>query len=182
VTRAERLIVQLLEWELSREPFSTHVLEWAQPFVIAGATLSLRLDRVDRLAHGRLAVIDYKSGTPERFEPWAERPPRPQLPVYATIAGAQSAPLPQLQAVPARDEASAWPQLLAHWQEQIHSLVQEYLSGQAAVQPQPGACDYCHLQMLCRVNPAELRAAQDPDSNEPPPSADDILERVGSDS
>ncbi len=37
--------------------------------------------------------------------------------------------------------------------------MREYLEGRAAVQPQPGACEHCHLQALCRVDAQVLAAA-----------------------
>jgi RecB family exonuclease len=169
-----RLLLRLIAWELTREPFEILALEWPQPYAIAGATLQLRLDRVDRLADGRLIVIDYKSGAPEAFEPQPERATQPQLPAYAMAAGDQTAAVlalylmregPKLRgiadrpgrvtglrALPAGE--SAWPALLQRWREQLRELVQEFLSGYAAVTPQPGACEICHLQAFCRIQPA----------------------------
>jgi len=199
--RTEVLLQQLIDWELSREPFVTEALEWQQPFALAGATLQLRLDRVDRLADGRLLVLDYKSGTAQKFDPLAPRPPQPQLPIYATVAGARTAAVAalylgregvKLRGVADRGDrlpdivglkagASAWPTLLADWRSQIDTLLQEFLRGEAAVRPQPGACDHCHLQMLCRVDPAALAMEQEPDTDEPLPSVDEMAERIGSD-
>jgi len=172
--RAVRLLLRLIEWELTREPFEIVALEWPQPCSIAGATLQLRLDRVDRLNDGRLVVIDYKSGAPESFEPQPERATQPQLPAYAMAAGDHTAAVlalyllregPKLRgigdrpgrvaglrALPAGEVA--WPALLQRWREQMRELVQEFLAGYAAVTPQPGACDICHLQAFCRIQPA----------------------------
>lgn len=177
--RTERLIGELLEWERAREPFETHLLESAQQYVIDGATLQVRLDRVDRLGDGRLVVIDYKSGVAERFDPLVERPPRPQLPAYAAVAGMDTAAVvavylgrdgvkvhgiadrpqrvPDVPALAAGD--GDWPQLLRHWNAQLQGLVREYLGGRASVLPQPGACDYCHLQMFCRIDSTASRAS-----------------------
>jgi ATP-dependent helicase/nuclease subunit B len=177
--RAERLIGQLIDWELTRGPFETQALESDQPYAIAGAMLQLRLDRVDRLNDGRLVVIDYKSGAAEKFDAFAERPPQPQLLAYAMAAGDAVAAVmatylgreglklrgladrPErmrgIAAVPGGE--SAWPPLLKQWHEQLQRLVQEFLGGYAAVQPQLGACEYCHLQMFCRVDAQVLAAA-----------------------
>ena len=51
----------------------------------------------------------------------------------------------------AADSARAWSTLLEQWRAQLQTLVQEYLSGYAAVQPQRGACDNCHLHAFCRI-------------------------------
>ncbi|MFI4869414.1 MAG: PD-(D/E)XK nuclease family protein [Steroidobacterales bacterium] len=177
--RTERLLGRLIEWELTREPFQTHSLESQLPCAIAGASLQLRLDRVDRLGDGRLVVIDYKSGAAQAFDAFAERPPQPQLPAYAMALGDEVAAvvalylgrdglkargladrserLPKIGAVPGGE--SAWPPLLQQWREQLQRLVREFLDGEAAVQPQRGACEYCHLQMLCRVDAQVLAAA-----------------------
>jgi len=53
----------------------------------------------------------------------------------------------------------AWPPLLRLWHGRLEHLVHEFLDGDAVVQPQPGACEYCHLQMLCRVDAQVLAAA-----------------------
>jgi ATP-dependent helicase/nuclease subunit B len=179
--RAERLLCQLIDWELTREPFVTEALECDQDFPIAGATLQLRLDRIDRLGDGRLVVIDYKSGVTEKFDAFAERPTQPQLPAYAMAAGDSVAAVVALylgreglklrgladrpERLRARGIDSvpggelAWPPLLRLWYGRLEQLVREFLDGDAAVQPQPGACEYCRLQMLCRVDAQVLAAA-----------------------
>ena len=179
--RAERLISQMLDWELTRGAFQTHSLEARESLAIAGTGLTVRLDRVDRLADGRLVVIDYKSGAAQRFDAFEERPPRPQLPAYALAAGSQVAAvlaiylgrdgvkargladranrLPGRGIEPLEGGEGAWPGLQQQWRARLERLVGEFLGGVAAVQPQPGACEYCHLQMLCRVDAQLLAAA-----------------------
>jgi ATP-dependent helicase/nuclease subunit B len=179
--RAERLMVQLIEWELAREAFEVRSLEVRQPLTLAGASLPLRLDRIDRLADGRLLVIDYKSGAAQAFDAFDPRPPRPQLPAYALAAGTDVAAVMALhlgrEGIKARgiadragrapgrgvdvvtDGDAGWRLLQAQWSERLERLMREFLSGCAAVQPQPGACEYCHLQMLCRVDAQVLAAA-----------------------
>jgi hypothetical protein len=179
--RAERLLCQLIDWELTREPFITQALECDQDYPVAGTTLQLRLDRIDRLGDGRLVVIDYKSGATEKFDAFAERPTQPQLPAYAMAAGDGVAAVVALylgreglklrgltdrpdrlrvrgiDSVPGGE--LAWPPLLRLWHGRLEHLVREFLDGDATVQPQPGACEYCHLQMLCRVDAQVLAAA-----------------------
>jgi probable DNA repair protein len=188
--RAERLIGLLIDWELSREAFETQSLEARRPLEVAGVRLSLQLDRVDRLGDGRLAVIDYKSGAAQKFDAFAERPPRPQLPAYATAAGEDVAAVlavylgrdsvklrgladrPQrihghgIDAVPGGE--IAWRTLQLQWRERLERLMREFLDGHAAVQPQPGACEYCHLQMLCRVDAQVLAAAAEAAAHDAP--------------
>jgi ATP-dependent helicase/nuclease subunit B len=179
--RAERLMGQLIDWEITREPFTTQALESDQLYAIGGATLRLRIDRVDRLGDGGLVVIDYKSGQTEKFDAFAERLTQPQLPAYALATGDDVAAVValylgreglKLRGLADRPERlrargidsvpggeSAWPPLLRLWRGRLEHLVREFLDGHAPVQPQPGACEYCHLQMLCRVDAQVLAAA-----------------------
>jgi ATP-dependent helicase/nuclease subunit B len=174
--RDVRVFEQLVQWELAREPFAIEALEWSQSYRIAGATLQLRLDRVDRLADGRLVVIDYKTGADKGFDAMVERPTAPQLPAYALAAGERVAAVAALYLAregvklrgiadgPARliglnvlpDGAAGWPALLQRWRAQLSGLAQEFLSGHAAVAPQPKACEFCHLQAFCRIDLAQV--------------------------
>jgi ATP-dependent helicase/nuclease subunit B len=174
--RDVRVFEQLIQWELAREPFAIEALEWSQSYPIGGATLKLRLDRMDRLADGRLVVIDYKSGADKGFDAMAERPTAPQLPAYALAAGERVAAVAALYLArervrprgiadgPARliglnvlpDGAAGWPALLQRWRAQLSGLAEEFLSGHAAVAPQPKACEFCHLQAFCRIDLAQV--------------------------
>jgi probable DNA repair protein len=169
--RTAWLLRELIAWERTRESFQVVQLETSQSWAIAGASLQLRPDRVDRLDDGSLLVIDYKSGAVRAFDAYAPRSTQPQLLAYASAAGEQTAGvlalyfgrdglklrgitdrpgrLPQLRL--AADSALAWSLLRDQWRAQLHGLMQEYLSGYAAVQPQRGACDRCHLHGLCRI-------------------------------
>jgi probable DNA repair protein len=178
--RIDELMGRLIAWEKQRgEHFVTQALEWPCSPMLAGTPLSLRLDRIDRLDDGRLIVIDYKSGKPMPFDADAVRPPQPQLPVYAVAAGDQVAAvlavylgrenvtvrgiadrdgrIPKLKSAPAGE--ADWPPLLQRWRERLQRLVEEFLSGHAAVEPQAHACDRCHLHALCRVDLARIAAA-----------------------
>src|SRR6185437_538137 len=140
----------------------------------------LRVDRVDRLPDGRLLVIDYKSGKPQPFDAYGERPTQPQLAAYALALGHEVAAvamvyfggpkisvrgvadragrLPRLAALPA---ALDWSSLQAQWRRRLGALVQEFVQGHAAVDPQPRACERCHLQMLCRIDSVESTGPDD---------------------
>ena len=60
--RLVRLVTEWLEYERTRVPFTVDATEEDANPTIAGLTLKLRLDRLDRLNDGSLLVIDYKSG------------------------------------------------------------------------------------------------------------------------
>ena len=67
-----------------------------------------------------------------------------------------------------RPGAPDWPMLLQRWRTQLAGLVQEFQRGHAAVDPQPQACDHCHLQIFCRVQSALVPTAPDPSPQEAP--------------
>lgn len=169
--RDARLLEKLVDWERTRAPFQTLRLEWCEPLRLAGASLQLRLDRVDRLADGSLIVIDYKSGAPKSFEAESKRPAVPQLLAYTIAAGHETVAAValhlskeglklrgiadtknRLEDIKALDAgAPGWALLQQRWRKQLEQLIGEFLSGHAAVQPQPKACQLCHLQAFCRV-------------------------------
>ncbi len=170
-TRAEALMALLREWERTREPFSIEALEQSLTLGLGAATLQLRLDRVDTLADGTRIVIDYKSGAPAPFEPAALRPGQPQLPAYAlasgpdtrgvlalhldlrglTLRGVVDRPDRVAGVAPTMSGHGGWDALLQHWQRELAALVREFLDGEARVEPQPGACEHCHLEIFCRI-------------------------------
>lgn len=158
-------------WERSREPFSVEALESTLALGIGGATLRLRLDRIDRLAGDARLVIDYKSGAADAFDPAAVRPAQPQLPAYALAIGPEARAVLALQLAPeglrfrgvadgpdrlaglkgAGAEQPDWERLQQHWARELGLLVREFVHGDARVAPQPGACEHCHLGVLCRI-------------------------------
>jgi len=178
--RTQQLMARLIEWDRTREHFVTHVLEGPHRYAIAGSALQLRLDRIDRLDDGRLIVIDYKTGKPEPFEPDAPRPAQPQLPAYALAAGDQVAATMavyvgreglKLRGIADRPDRIRnlpavaggehdWPLLLGRWHARLQGLLGEFLSGHAAVDPQPRACEYCHLHAACRIDLTQTVAAE----------------------
>ena len=80
--RLIRLITEWLEFEKTRIPFTVEETEASRAITIAGLTMNLRLDRVDRLHDDSRLVIDYKTG---KVDPKSWDLPRPddvQLPLY----------------------------------------------------------------------------------------------------
>jgi probable DNA repair protein len=175
----ERRVVEMLEADRERTAFDVRDVE--QPCIarIGELTLELRPDRVDRLADGSLAVIDYKTGANAEVKAWLdERPRLPQLPAYVQALGADqvsavafgrlrsgdtgyagvtrtATAFPALKAPGAkgwpRDYAS-WEELLGAWRRRLEALAAEYAAGDARLAPDPPrACEYCHLGALCRI-------------------------------
>ncbi len=143
-------------------------------------SLKLRIDRIDRLADGSLALIDYKTGKFTNYRWFDERPDDLQLPLYQIAVSADtglsvSATLIfQLNAEniglispmeltdfgaqikvssQAKSFEGGWTQLQDYWNKTIHALADEFESGLVAIAPTRGytTCQYCDLGPLCRI-------------------------------
>lgn len=152
-------------FEHARAPFSVASVEQRTPFMLTGLLLTLRIDRIDALGDGGVAIIDYKTG--EIYGParWIEpRPRAPQLGLYALACG-EATPTPSLRAVVyaqlrrgeikvegiAADECAwkglhlpselpdsgfaGWADVEAHWRAEFGALGAEIRSGLASVTP-----------------------------------------------
>jgi probable DNA repair protein len=82
--RLMRAVHAWLDVEDQRPPFTVLAVETPGECDIGGLHVSLRPDRVDRLADGSIAVIDYKTGQVSVRDWLDPRPAQPQLPLYAT--------------------------------------------------------------------------------------------------
>jgi probable DNA repair protein len=80
--RLELLAHAWLVIEAGRAPFEVET-ERSESASVAGLPVTLRPDRIDRLADGRILLVDYKTGRCEPKDWFGERPDEPQLPVYA---------------------------------------------------------------------------------------------------
>lgn len=178
-----RQVVALLQKERARPPFSVHLAEAAESYVIGGLAITLRPDRIDVLEDGGELLIDYKLGASHQPVQWIDRTPgrpkSPQLPLYGlahagrlrglafailapgaveyrgwsdgTPMGDGIKPYPRGIRIDFGDP-SDWEALLHHWDFTLTRLAEHYVAGDAAVDPLPQACTYCHLSMLCRVH------------------------------
>jgi probable DNA repair protein len=180
-----RRIGELLQFDRNRHPFV--VIERESPRTVRLGALALRvkLDRVDRLQDGSLAIIDYKTGGDTGRGGWlGDRPRQPQLPLYAQALGSERVAAVAYGRVRAGESAyvgiarnpaafggiasfgvdgprgyASWDELLARWRERLLLLAAEYVEGDARLAPDPRtACRYCHLATLCRINESPLRS------------------------
>jgi ATP-dependent helicase/nuclease subunit B len=176
--RAVRLIGELCAHEKEREPFSVAHAELETVLALAGAQLRLRIDRVDSLDAGGLAILDYKSGRPAPADWYGDRPSPIQLLAYLAATpgdvravananitareirfdgiAARAGVLPRVPAAKGEEGADLWSARCASWRATLERIVGDFLAGAATVDPRPHACDYCHVASLCRI--AELRA------------------------
>lgn len=180
--RLTALVLEWLAAEARRPPFVVTSVEEAAKVDIGALTLALRIDRTDhvpgdlrdgRQTTGGNLLIDFKTG-PVSINHWrGPRPEDPQLPLYAVaaripvhgVAFARVRPqecrlsgVADRTAVPGRYvpvddfDASSFDDLLGQWRETLAGLAEQFLNGDAAVDPlKPTVCRRCHLHALCRV-------------------------------
>lgn len=189
--RLIHLVTEWLRYESTRVPFTVLKTEEKTEASIVGRTLTLRLDRIDRLVDNSLLVIDYKTGDVNPNSWNLPRPDDVQLPLYANFAldcdpsGIGGLVFAKLRA---GDEAFAGlmrdarstlrgdlrrttnlvrkpldSEQLSAWKQYIENLALDFLSGCAVVDPRdyPGTCTFCRLQGLCRVQENQPRSADE---------------------
>jgi hypothetical protein len=176
--RLETLLSQWLAVERQREAFRVAATEEDLYLRLEALELRLRVDRIDRLPDGSALIIDYKSGACSLGDWLGERPAKPQLLLYGVAGGETPAALGfarlriddcafigagEIAAAPGIRtdiaglvrggwEIDSWQALNVRWRGQLQDLAREFLAGEARVDPQVGACTWCGLQALCRVN------------------------------
>ena len=83
-TRLENLLAEWLELEKRRQDFTVLEREQPRPVEVGGLTLQIKADRLDRLADGTHAILDYKTSDKQGTKDWeGDRPNAPQLMLYA---------------------------------------------------------------------------------------------------
>jgi hypothetical protein len=151
--------------ERGRPEFAVSEIEAPIALELEGFRINARLDRVDVLADGSAAIVDYKTGRTAPLGRWFDpRPMAPQLGVYllarraanpheriGALAYAQLAPdaldwvgiavdaerFPPLPTVAdaTGDAIADWPAAEAAWRAAITALAAEIAAGVATVQP-----------------------------------------------
>ena len=178
-TRLTSLLREWLQVERQREEgFTVAAREEKMSVTLGRLTLRLQVDRVDTLAGGGNAIIDYKSSV-SRVGDWlGRRPPKPQLLLYGLAVAEQPVALSFAQvrareskfvglgdngfapgvttdvvrAVKGKLMADDWQSLNGVWRAQLEKLAEDFLAGEAAVDPlASNSCTWCGLQSLCRV-------------------------------
>jgi ATP-dependent helicase/nuclease subunit B len=153
-------------------------LQLKEPLSFAPARMNVRIDRIDELGSGGRAILDYKSGQHQTADWYGERPSHPQLLAYLAAVGpeviamatvnvtarevrfdgiASSAQLlPKVRGVigpqgSSADPGAAWELRRREWLEITERLAAGFVTGNAAVDPRQGACEYCHVKSVCRI-------------------------------
>lgn len=187
--RAEGLILRQLVAEERRSDFVVKEQESGRESEFGGLRFKVRPDRIDRVQDGREIVLDYKTGAADAAGWLRERLGSVQLPMYALsdprqvrgaffvslrpggacFLGMQAdadliPPDPDTARLVAWDGKrgyASWEDMLLAWREKLGSLAAEFRDSVRRVDPAPGACEYCHLETLCRV--ADKRGVSEDD-------------------
>ncbi len=191
--RLKTRIEAWLNLEADRQPFTVEACEEKLPDVHVGdLRLRLRADRIDLLADNTRLLIDYKTGQISTSGWEGDRPDDPQLPLYAAYGNVENLSGVLFARIRAGKTAfeghvrDAQKQLSANtplknalvtepysgamrdqWAVALAKLAEEFLHGEAAVAPEPHACDYCHFHSLCRItelNPVPTALDEDQDT------------------
>ncbi|MGB8537483.1 MAG: PD-(D/E)XK nuclease family protein [Acidobacteriaceae bacterium] len=173
----EERIVSLIEawlaYEAQRADFTVEAGEEKLAASVGDLKLQVRVDRIDAVDGGRV-IIDYKTGMLTGVSWDGPRPDEPQLPLYAGfgqidhlkgvllgrvredkikfIGRVENASLVMPNdAKLTRPAYSA--AMLQSWQNVLRDLGQQFLNGEAQVDPKqyPKTCAFCDLPGLCRI-------------------------------
>ena len=172
----------MLDIDLQRaQSFTVEHKEEKELIELGGIRMSIRKDRVDKLADGRNVIIDYKSGEKNPGAWKNERPEEPQLPVYAVTTkeplaaiafanlktgkegyagiSASEGILPDVKIGEKSVLKTNFSDQITAWRAPLENLAADYIAGSAVVAPKKRVetCKHCELQTLCRI--AELDPA-----------------------
>ena len=156
--RVASLLREFLHVDLTREAFAVDSVERKLDFKEAGVQLELRIDRVDRLPDGSVAIIDYKTGAEKTFLTRQGEPKEYQLVAYACAIDEPVAEL-ALANVDSRSvvfhgagagNTEDWPGVLAAWSERVRIACAEITRGDVRLNRYQSADDARPLNLLTR--------------------------------
>lgn len=176
--RLQKLLLICLHEDAKRPSgFSIVELEEERLGELGGINYKYVIDRLDLIDDGRSVIIDYKTGNVNRNDWHGERLKSPQMPLYALavdevkdkpVAGIAFAQVKLSEtkylelsetnifrkenAYSLKTEA-LWQQSRDAWPAIFEQLAQDFLAGQARVNPvDKSTCQYCELGSMCRVS------------------------------
>jgi ATP-dependent helicase/nuclease subunit B len=181
--RIVSLIEEWLDYEAKRADFTVEAGEEKLAATVGELKLQVRVDRIDAVAGGRV-IIDYKTGMLNGVSWDGPRPDEPQLPLYAgfgQIDHLKGVLLGRVREDKVKfigrveDARTVMPgdaklikppysaDMLSGWQDVLGDLGQQFLRGEAQVDPKqyPKTCKFCDLPGLCRIAETDRAAAGD---------------------
>jgi ATP-dependent helicase/nuclease subunit B len=193
--RLTNLIADWLAFEKTRIDFEVIDTEEKRSRTIAGLSLTVRFDRLDRLNDGTVLVVDYKTGnvSPSAWD--SDRPDDIQLPLYAGFGldretepvgglvfakvkpgemcfagrvGAAAATLqPGLKGNSSLLKNPLTLDQLIDWRNTIEELARNFLAGFSGVDPRDPTktCSRCDLHALCRIRERETCVDEEGDED-----------------
>jgi probable DNA repair protein len=170
-TRLFQLLRSFVAEEIDRSEFAILDVEKPIDSEAFGVRLSLRVDRIDRLADGSLLIIDYKTGRPRDLLNKDGDLKDLQLAVYADVVEGEVGGLVIINidsrsisykgtggSVPwdaARQET--WPERFEAWRDEVHQALREIAAGDVRVNLLLSADEARPLGILSRLE--ELKRA-----------------------
>jgi ATP-dependent helicase/nuclease subunit B len=171
--RMVALIEEWLDYEARRADFTVEAGEEKLAATVGELKLQVRVDRIDAVEGGRV-IIDYKTGMLTGVSWDGDRPDEPQLPLYAGFGQIDDLKgvllgrvredkvkfigrVEDSRLVMPRDSKLVRPPysaaMLQGWQNVLLDLGQQFLKGEAQVDPKqyPKTCEFCDLPGLCRI-------------------------------
>jgi probable DNA repair protein len=165
---------QMQALDRSRTPFTVEAREQDHRQQLGPLVLSVRIDRVEKLANGQRLVIDYKTG---QFSSSGWRGPRPadcQLPLYVVATGSAGCAVLHFQpgslrldGVGAddldiqglkspeqffREPGLTWPAVMQRWQASLQQLAEEFASGDFRIDAEHSEGADGQFAMLTRLH------------------------------
>jgi ATP-dependent helicase/nuclease subunit B len=174
--RLEKLLIEWLAIEKTRDPFVVRKPEQERLVAIGELQVRTRADRIDELPDGREIILDYKTGQIKSSAWDTERPDEPQLPLYCAtsdrpVGGAAIAVIRVGElafrgltgagiSLPAMKDMKmsapvAFGRQVAAWKQALERLAEDFQAGRAEVDPKEHACENCGLWALCRIREFE---------------------------
>lgn len=154
--RLKKLLLQWMEFEKTRTPFSVLATENQEHIQINALPLTLRIDRIDQYRDGSTVVIDYKTNT---LKPdWlSDTMTQTQLPLYAITEHAVAKKIESIAlARITKDQLNLYDCAVsddyrAQWSQRIHALADDFCAGVNHAAPiKKTTCHQCEFNALCR--------------------------------
>ena len=173
--RLRRLLLNWLDVELQRGPFTVRQREERTAIPIGPLRLKVQPDRIDNVKGG-VVLVDYKTGLRAHSSNWlGNRPDDPQLPLYALLTKEDELQALLFGRVRPGSEMK-WQGLAANqsilpsqrrqtivdlelrrseWKTVLTTLAEDFAAGRADADPKSVAvnCSGCPQRLLCRIDP-----------------------------